>query len=91
MGAELVNMDPKTGVSYPPKFIPANDERQIRRFRERTLPSLTNRLFVNMTLYWFTDATNSDSTINCMPDRSSSIVCLSSDSGHEFEMFPVLG
>ncbi|GAW18419.1 hypothetical protein ANO14919_078940 [Xylariales sp. No.14919] len=97
MGGGFINTDPKTGVSHPPgtpeesQFMPAGDERRLRKLLAHTLPSLADRPFINKTLCWFADTADSDYIVDYVPDTSDSVVLLSGDSGHGFKMFPIVG
>ncbi|KAJ5595535.1 uncharacterized protein N7459_001743 [Penicillium hispanicum] len=97
MGGGYINTDPKTGVSHAPQslsesaFLPAEDEKRLRKLLAQTLPSLADRPFVNTSLCWFADTSDSDFIVDYMPNKASSIILLSGDSGHGFKMFPIVG
>ncbi|RYP88189.1 hypothetical protein DL769_000287 [Monosporascus sp. CRB-8-3] len=97
MGGGSINTDPKTGVSRPPAtladsaFLPAEDEKRIRKLLAHTLPSLADRPLINRSLCWFADTIDSDFIVDYVPETSSSVILLSGDSGHGFKMFPIVG
>ncbi|CAL5868483.1 uncharacterized protein PFLUO_LOCUS2709 [Penicillium psychrofluorescens] len=97
MGGGYINTDPATGVSLAPTsleesaFIPEQDEKQMRRLLEQTLPTLSDRPLVRKSLCWFADTNDSDFIIDYVPGTTSSVVLLSGDSGHGFKMFPIFG
>ncbi|TGJ79359.1 hypothetical protein E0Z10_g9406 [Xylaria hypoxylon] len=102
MGGGFVNTDLKTGVPHPSPgtlershFMPAGDERQLRKLLAHLLLSLVNRPFTNKTLSnktlcWFADTAHSDYIPDYMPGASNSVILLSGGSGHGFEVFPVV-
>ncbi|KAJ5110163.1 hypothetical protein N7532_002808 [Penicillium argentinense] len=97
MGGGYINTDPKTGVSHAPEslkesaFLPQEDETQLRKLLAQTLPSLADRPFVQKSLCWFADTSDSDFIIDYIPGMSDSIIVMSGDSGHGFKMFPIVG
>ncbi|KAI0490063.1 FAD dependent oxidoreductase [Xylaria cf. heliscus] len=96
MGGGFINTD-QSGVSRPPEtveesqFMPAADEKRVRKLLAQTLPTLANRPLINKTLCWFADTADSDFIIDYVPNTANSVVLLSGDSGHGFKMFPIVG
>ncbi|KAM3070514.1 hypothetical protein ACMFMG_010335 [Clarireedia jacksonii] len=99
LGAGYINTDRKTGISLPPldelppprDYIPAEDEKKLRRLLQETLPWLTDRPFVDQKMCWFSDTNNSEYCIDFVPNTNSSLVVLTGDSGHGFKMMPIVG
>ncbi|KAJ4246820.1 hypothetical protein NW762_013372 [Fusarium torreyae] len=96
MGGGYVNTDSRTGISDPlaledSKFLPRDDEAQLRESLRQTFPKFAHRAFVRISLCWFGDTADSNFIIDYVPNTSSSLVMLSGDSGHSFKFFPIFG
>ncbi|KAL2398604.1 L-saccharopine oxidase [Exophiala dermatitidis] len=99
LGAGYINSDKSTGISLPPgdslpaprDYIPAADEKKLRRLLEQTLPWLADRPFVEQKMCWFADTSDSEYTVDFVPNAGDSLVVLSGDSGHGFKMMPIVG
>ncbi|KAJ9608628.1 hypothetical protein H2200_006399 [Cladophialophora chaetospira] len=99
LGAGYINSDRSTGISLPPgeslpvprDYIPANDEKKLRRLLWETLPWLADRPFVDQKMCWFADTADSEYTVDFVPDTGDSLIVLSGDSGHGFKMMPIVG
>jgi sarcosine oxidase/L-pipecolate oxidase len=96
MGGGYINTNLSTGISEAPTelsrgFVPLEDERKMRELLRQTLPYLADRPFVEMSLCWFADTTDSDFIVDYVPQTSSSVIVLTGDSGHGFKMFPIVG
>ncbi len=94
LGAGYVNSDKNTGISLPPgdslpaprDYIPASDEKKLRRLLRETLPWLADRPFVDQKMCWFADTADSEYTVDFVPNTGDSLIVLSGDSGHGFKM-----
>ncbi|KAJ9633793.1 hypothetical protein H2201_008916 [Coniosporium apollinis] len=99
LGAGFVNTNKSNGISLPPPdrlpppqdYIPAEDERKLRRLLQETFPWMANRPFVDQKLCWFSDTKDSEYCIDFVPGTENSLVVLSGDSGHGFKMMPIFG
>ncbi|KAF2098801.1 oxygen oxidoreductase [Rhizodiscina lignyota] len=99
LGAGYINSDANTGLSLPPSgsqrapkdYIPASDEKKLRRLLKETLPQLADRPFVDQRLCWFSDTSDSEYCVDFVPDTGGSLIVLSGDSGHGFKMMPIVG
>ncbi|RDW76927.1 hypothetical protein BP6252_04980 [Coleophoma cylindrospora] len=99
LGAGYINTDPKTGISLPSlhslpppqDYIPAEDERKLRRLLQETLPWMANRPFVDQKMCWFSDTRDSEYCIDFVPNTNQSLIVLTGDSGHGFKMMPIVG
>jgi sarcosine oxidase/L-pipecolate oxidase len=100
LGVGYTNPDAsKQGISLPPgdvlpppqDFIPAEDERKLRRLLQEVFPWMADRPFVEQKLCWFSDTKDSEYCIDFVPGTEKSLVVLSGDSGHGFKMMPVFG
>jgi len=98
LGAGYTNPQ-ESGVSLPPidrlpqpqDFIPAADERKLRKLLQEVFPWMADRPLVEQRLCWFADTIDSDFCIDFVPESNKSLVVLSGDSGHGFKMMPTLG
>lgn len=99
LGAGYLNSDEKTGASLPPSksfpalqdYIPASDERKLRRLLRETLPWLADRPFVDQKMCWFADTADSEYCIDFVPNTGDSLIVMTGDSGHGFKMMPIVG
>jgi sarcosine oxidase / L-pipecolate oxidase len=99
LGAGFVNTNKETGVSLPPldalpelqDYIPASDEKKLRRLLRETLPWLADRPFVDQKMCWFADTADSEYCVDFVPETGNTLVVLSGDSGHGFKMMPIVG
>lgn len=99
LGAGFINSDKDTGVSLPPfdllaaprDYIPASDEKKLRRLLRETLPWLADRPFVDQKMCWFADTSDSEYCVDFVPGTGDSLIVLSGDSGHGFKMMPIVG
>ncbi|KAI4702111.1 hypothetical protein J4E81_002473 [Alternaria sp. BMP 2799] len=95
MGGGYINTNPGTGISEAPqelmRFVPKEDEEQMRELLRQTLPYLADRPLVEKFICWFADTADSDFIVDYVPNTSSSVMILSGDSGHGFKMFPIVG
>jgi sarcosine oxidase/L-pipecolate oxidase len=98
LGAGYTNTT-ESGVSLPPAdplpppqdFIPAADERKLRKLLQEVFPWMADRPLVDQRLCWFADTIDSDFCIDYVPDTKRSLVILTGDSGHGFKMMPTFG
>ncbi|KAH8672611.1 oxygen oxidoreductase [Tricladium varicosporioides] len=99
LGAGFINTDKKTGLSLPPldtlpapqDYIPASDEKKLRRLLKETLPWLADRPFIDQKMCWFADTADSEYCVDFVPGTGDSLIVLSGDSGHGFKMMPIVG
>ena len=98
LGAGYTNTA-ENGTSLPPvdrlpppqDFIPAEDERKLRRLLQEVFPWMASRPFVEQRLCWFADTRDSEYCIDFVPGTGNTLVVLSGDSGHGFKMMPIFG
>ncbi|KAI5263409.1 oxygen oxidoreductase [Aureobasidium subglaciale] len=86
-----VSLPPANSLPAPQDFIPAEDERKLRKLLQEVFPWMANRPFVDQKLCWFADTIDSNFCIDFVPQTGNSLVVLSGDSGHGFKMMPIVG
>ncbi|THW95618.1 oxygen oxidoreductase [Aureobasidium pullulans] len=86
-----LSLPPSERLPAPQDFIPAEDERKLRRLLQEVFPWMAYRPFVDQKLCWFADTIDSNFCIDFVPDTHKSLIILSGDSGHGFKMMPIVG